>query len=82
MLSEIKRQELLRKIKREVYKNPHETYYGLYKDYSDCKGVIYRQEDNIYMIVTSSITYANQLQENGYNICMQVQDCKIINSEK
>lgn len=78
MLSEDKKQELLREIKQEVYNNPNKTFYGLYKDYSNCKGTIYGQEDSIYTVVTSSSTYAKQLKANGYIVCMQADGNRII----
>ena len=82
MLPEIKKQALLREIKQEVYNNPNKTFYGLYKDYSNCKGNIYGQEDNIYIITTSSVTYANLLKDNGYTIYIQTDGDKIIKIEK
>ena len=78
MLPEAKKQELLREIKQEVYNNPNKIYYGLYKDYSNCKGTIYGQEDSIYTVVTSSSTYANLLKDNGYTIYMQADGNRII----
>lgn len=78
MLPEAKKQELLREIKQEVYNNPNKIYYGLYKDYSTCKGTIYKQEDNIYIIITSSLTYAKQLKDSGYIVCMQADGNRII----
>ena len=77
MLPEAKKQGLLKEIKQEIYNNPNKTYYGLYKDYSNCKGTIYGQKDNIYTIVTSSVTYAKQLRDNGYTIYIQAKDDKI-----
>lgn len=74
MLPDTKKQVLLREIKQEVHNNPNKTYYGLYKDYSKCKGTICGQKDNIYIVVTSSITYVKQLRDNGYIICMQGDD--------
>lgn len=83
MLPEAKKQELLREIKQEVYNNnPNKTFYGLYKDYSNCKGTIYGQEDNVYIITTSSVTYANLLKDNGYTIYIQTNGDKIIKIEK
>ena len=82
MLPKAKKQELLREIKQEVYNNPNKTYYGLYKDYSNCKGTIYGQEDNVYIITTSSVTYANLLKDNGYTIYIQTEGDKIIKIEK
>lgn len=82
MLPETKKQELLKQIKQEVYNNPNKTYYGLYKDYSNCKGTIYGQEDNVYIITTSSFTYAKQLKDSGYIVYMKATDKKIIKKEK
>lgn len=82
MLSEAKKQELLRQIKQEVYNNPNKIYYGLYKDYSNCKGKIYNQKDNIYTVITSSFTYAKQLKDSGYIVYMKATDEKIIKKEK
>ena len=81
MLPEDKKQELLREIKQEVYNNPNKTYYGLYKDYSNCKGAIYGQEDNIYIIITSSLTYAKQLKNNGYTIYIQTKTNEVKNND-
>ena len=78
MLPETQKQALLKKIKQEAYNNPNKTYYGLYKDYSNCKGTIYGQKDNIYIIITSSVTYAKQLKDNGYTIYIQTNGDKII----
>lgn len=82
MLPETKKQELLREIKQEVYNNPNKIYYGLYKDYSTCKGTIYGQEDSVYIITTSSVTYANLLKNNGYTIYLKSDGNKIIKIEK
>lgn len=81
MLSEDKKQELLREIKQEVYNNPNKIYYGLYKDYSNCKGTIYGQEDSIYTVVTSSSTYAKQLKANGYTIYIQTKTNEAKNND-
>ena len=66
MLSQEKEKALLENIQKEVNNNPNQVYYGLYKNYSDCKGVIYGQEDNIYTVITSSHTYATKLEAMGY----------------
>ena len=71
MLKEDIKTKIIRQLKQEVYNNPNKTYYGLYKDYSNCKGTIYGQEDNVYIIITSSLTYAKQLKNNGYTIYIQ-----------
>jgi hypothetical protein len=82
MLKEDIKTKIIRQLKQEVYNNPNKTYYGLYKDYSNCKGTIYGQEDNIYIITTSSVTYANLLRDNGYTIYIQTDGDKIIKIEK
>lgn len=66
MLSKEKEKILVANMQKEINNNPNQVYYGLYKDYSDCKGVIYGQEDNIYTIITSSHTYATNLEAMGY----------------
>lgn len=71
MLSKIK-QNLLKKIEKEAYNNPNAIYFGLYKDYSKYKGTIYGQDNNIYLIVTSSTTYLNFLQDNGFHLVVQI----------
>ena len=58
--------KLLKKITQEIKKNPNQGCYGLYKNYSDLKGNIYKENDNISTIVTSSHTYINQLIDMGY----------------
>ena len=73
MLSKIKiKQDLLKKIDEEIYNNPNTIYFGLYKDYSKYNGTIYGQDNNIYLIVTSSITYVNFLQKNGFHLLVQI----------
>lgn len=78
MLPEDKKQELLRQIKQEIYTNPNKNYYVLYKDYSDCKGTIYGQEDNVYTIITSSLSYVKQLQNNGFIVYIQTKNDRIV----
>lgn len=67
MLSKEKEEALLKDIQKEVNNNPNQVYYGLYKDYSDYKGIIYGQKDNIYTIITSSHTYVTHLEAMGYH---------------
>lgn len=66
MLLQEKKDILFKQMQQEVNNNPNQVYYGLYKDYSNCKGVIYGQEDNIYTVITSSATYAEYLEAMGY----------------
>lgn len=81
MLSETKKQELIKIIREEMFNHPNKAFWGLYKDYSNCKGTIYGQKDNIYLIVTSSFTYVNQLKDSGYTIYIQGKDDKLIKIE-
>ena len=81
MLKEDIKTKIVRQLKQEIYNNPNKTYYGLYKDYSNCKGTIYGQEDNIYIIITSSLTYAKQLKNNGYTIYIKADSDRIIKNE-
>lgn len=67
MLLEEKKDLLFKQIQEEVNNNPHQVYYGLYKDYSNHKGTIYGQKDNIYTVITSSDTYLNHLESMGYH---------------
>ena len=67
MLSKERETILLNELQQEIDNNPNQVYYVLYKDYSDCQGVIYGQEDNIYTIITSSHTYLTHLEAMGFH---------------
>lgn len=67
MLSKERETILLNELQQEIDNNPNQVYYVLYKDYSDCKGTIYKQEDNIYTIITSSHTYVTHLEAMGFH---------------
>ena len=67
MLENIK-ERLIKQIKQEVHNDPLKIYWGLYKNYSYCQGNVYQQEDNIYIIVSSSYDYVQYLKNVGYKV--------------
>ena len=71
-------QDLINKTQQELINNPTKTFYGLYKDYSDCKGLIYNQDHNFYLVVTPSHTYANYLKDNGYTIYLKAENNRMM----
>ena len=78
MLPEAQKKVLLQDMKEKARKNPHQVLYGLYKDYSYCKGNIYKQQkNNIYLVLTSSDTYTRYLESIGYHKALLYKPSKL-----
>ena len=77
MLPETQKKVLIQNIKEKVRKNPTQVLYGLYKDYSYCKGNIYKQQNNISLVTTSSDTYARYLESVGYRKALLYKPSKL-----